>query len=144
LGRVMSILDAMKKNHPSGNHFYLSFIAVSPKCLGMGLGSRILKATFKQIDAAGLGAYAESSNPKNATFYERAGFVARKNIAPSGAPPLIAMWRHTPVTEVRYCCCALDRSAHRLSCACLPDVLPLGTGTACGSQPNKALSVRTI
>ena len=91
--RSMSIMDAMERNHPPGRHFYLSFIAVSPKYFGMGSGSRILKATFKQIDASGLGAYVESSNPKNATFYERAGFVAQKNIAPAGAPSLIAMWR---------------------------------------------------
>jgi ribosomal protein S18 acetylase RimI-like enzyme len=91
--RSMSIMDAMERNHPVGRHFYLSFIAVSPKYFGMGLGSRILKATFKQIDASGFGAYVESSNPKNATFYERAGFVAQKNIAPAGAPSLIAMWR---------------------------------------------------
>lgn len=92
-GRSMSIMEAMEKNHPPGRHYYLSFVAVSPKYFGMGLGSRILRATLKQIDAGGFGAYVESSNPKNATFYERAGFVARKNIAPLGAPSLIAMWR---------------------------------------------------
>jgi ribosomal protein S18 acetylase RimI-like enzyme len=61
-------MDAMERNHPPGRHFYLSFVAVSPKYFGMGLGSRILRATLKQIDASGLGAYVESSNPKNATF----------------------------------------------------------------------------
>jgi ribosomal protein S18 acetylase RimI-like enzyme len=91
--RSMSIMDAMERHHPPGRHFYLSFIAVSPKYFGIGLGSRILKSTFKQIDARGLGAYVESSNPKNAMFYERAGFVVQKNIAPAGAPSLIAMWR---------------------------------------------------
>jgi ribosomal protein S18 acetylase RimI-like enzyme len=91
--RAMAIVEAMDKNHPSEPHFYLTFIAVSPEYRGVGLGSRILKATLKQIDAAGMGAYVESSNPKNATFYERGGFVARKNIAPDGAPSLVAMWR---------------------------------------------------
>jgi ribosomal protein S18 acetylase RimI-like enzyme len=91
--RGMAMMEAMEKNHPSEPHFYLTFIAVSPEYHGIGLGSRILKATLKQIDAAGMPAYVESSNPKNATFYERGGFVARKNIAPVDAPPLIAMWR---------------------------------------------------
>jgi ribosomal protein S18 acetylase RimI-like enzyme len=91
--RGMAMMEAMEKNHPRGPHFYLTFIAVSPQYHGVGLGSRILKATLRQIDAAGMPAYVESSNPKNATFYERAGFVAQKNIAPDGAPPLIAMWR---------------------------------------------------
>jgi ribosomal protein S18 acetylase RimI-like enzyme len=91
--RGMAMLEAMENNHQREEHFYLTFIAVSPEYHGVGLGSRILKATLKQIDAAGMPAYVESSNPKNATFYERTGFVAQKNIAPVGAPPLIAMWR---------------------------------------------------
>jgi ribosomal protein S18 acetylase RimI-like enzyme len=91
--RGMAMMEAMEKNHPREQHFYLTFIAVSSEYRGTGLGSRILKATLKQIDAAGTAAYVESSNPKNATFYERSGFVAQKNIAPVGAPPLIAMWR---------------------------------------------------
>jgi ribosomal protein S18 acetylase RimI-like enzyme len=92
-GRGLTIMDVMEKNHPPGRHFYLSFIAVAPEYHGLGLGSRILKATLKQVDAAGLGAYVESSNPKNASFYERIGFVTRKNIAPAGWPSLVAMWR---------------------------------------------------
>jgi ribosomal protein S18 acetylase RimI-like enzyme len=92
--RGMAISEAMDKNHPrEPPHYYLAFIAVSPEYFGVGLGSRLLKATLKPIDDAGLGAYVESSNPINATFYERAGFVVRKNIAPAGVPPLIAMWR---------------------------------------------------
>jgi len=91
--RGMAMMEAMEKNHPREPHFYLAFIAVSPEYHGVGLGSRILKATLKQIDVAGLPAYLESSNPKNATFYQRGGFVAQKDIAPVGAPPLIAMWR---------------------------------------------------
>jgi len=93
LTRAMAVMEAMDKNHPSEPHFYLTFIAVSPQYCGVGLGSRILKATLEQIDAAGMGAYVESSNPNNLTFYERGGFAAPKNIAPDGAPPLMAMWR---------------------------------------------------
>jgi ribosomal protein S18 acetylase RimI-like enzyme len=90
----MAMMEAMEKNHPRDRHFYLTFAAVSSEYRGAGLGSRILKATLKQIDAAGMAAYVESSNPKNASYYERGGFVAQKNIAPVGAPPLIAMWRN--------------------------------------------------
>jgi ribosomal protein S18 acetylase RimI-like enzyme len=95
--RGMAIMEAMEKNHPRERHFYLTFVAVSPEYHGVGLGSRILKATLKQLDAAGMAAYVESSNPKNATFYERAGFIAQKNIAPIGFPPLIAMWRDAKI-----------------------------------------------
>ena len=93
LTRALTIMEAMEKNHPRERHFYLAFIAVSPRHHGAGLGSRLLKATLEQVDRAGLPAYVESSNPKNATFYQRGGFVAKKNIAPLGAPPLVAMWR---------------------------------------------------
>jgi ribosomal protein S18 acetylase RimI-like enzyme len=92
--RGMAIMEAMEKNHPrEQQHFYLTFLAVSPEYHGVELGSRILEATLKQINVAGMAAYVESSNPKNATFYERGGFVAQKDVAPLGAPPLIAMWR---------------------------------------------------
>ena len=88
-----TLSDAMERAHPQEPHFYLYFLAVDPALQGMGLGSRILDATLKRIDEMGLSAYLENSNPRNTRSYERAGFLARKNIAPEGAPPLIPMWR---------------------------------------------------
>lgn len=85
--------DAMERNHPHESHFYLSFIAVAPRLQGLGLGSAILGATLARVDAAGMPAYLENSNPKNTRLYERHGFVVRKSISPPGAPPLLAMWR---------------------------------------------------
>jgi len=93
LGRGSAMADAMDKNHPREKHFYLAFIGVAPRLQGLGLGSALLETNLKRIDETGSPAYLENSNPKNAKLYERHGFVARKNIAPSGAPPLIAMWR---------------------------------------------------
>ena len=87
-------MGAMAKNHPHVRHFYLPFMAVEPRYQGMGLGSAILRATLRRIDSEGMDAYLENSNPKNKGLYERAGFVALKDIAPSGAPSLIAMLRH--------------------------------------------------
>ena len=91
--RGSAMADAMEKNHPNDPHFYLAFIAVAPRLQGLGLGGAMLDATVKRADAMGAPAYLENSNPKNTKLYERAGFTARKNIAPDGAPPLIAMWR---------------------------------------------------
>jgi ribosomal protein S18 acetylase RimI-like enzyme len=93
LARGSAMGDAMEKNHPLEPHFYLAFIAVAPRLQGLGLGGAMLEATVKRADDAGVPAYLENSNPKNTRLYERAGFVARKSIAPAGAPPLIAMWR---------------------------------------------------
>jgi ribosomal protein S18 acetylase RimI-like enzyme len=93
LARGSAMGDAMEKHHPKERHFYLSFVAVAPRLQGMGLGSAILEATLARVDAAGMPAYLENSNPKNTRLYERHGFATRKSIAPSGAPPLLAMWR---------------------------------------------------
>jgi ribosomal protein S18 acetylase RimI-like enzyme len=93
LARGAGIGDAMEKNHPHDPHYYLAFIAVAPRLQGMGLGATLLDATLARIDEAGAAAYLENSNPRNARLYERAGFVARRNIAPAAAPPMIAMWR---------------------------------------------------
>ena len=91
--RGSAMADAMEKNHPHEHHYYLAFIAVAPRLQGLGLGGALLEATVKRADEMGVPAYLENSNPRNTKLYERAGFVARKNIAPPGAPPLVGMWR---------------------------------------------------
>jgi GNAT superfamily N-acetyltransferase len=91
--RGSAMADAMEENHPAELHYYLAYIAVAPRLQGMGLGSALLAATLARVDARAMPAYLENSNPKNERFYERAGFIARRNIAPVGAPPLIPMWR---------------------------------------------------
>jgi ribosomal protein S18 acetylase RimI-like enzyme len=93
LSRGSAMGAAMEKHHPHEPHYYLAFVAVAPRLQGMGLGGTILESTIKRIDAEHADAYLENSNPKNMRLYERLGFVTRKNIAPAGAPPLIAMWR---------------------------------------------------
>jgi len=93
LDRGSAMGDAMEKNHPHDRHFYLAFIAVAPRLQGMGLGGAMMEANLKRIDETGVPAYLENSNPKNSGLYERFGFMARRNIAPAGAPPLMAMWR---------------------------------------------------
>lgn len=91
--RGQAMGDAMERHHPATHHYYLAFVAVAPRLQGEGLGSAILEATLVRADEAGLPAYLENSNPKNTRLYERHGFSAQANIAPPGAPPLIAMWR---------------------------------------------------
>ncbi|MBN9556234.1 MAG: GNAT family N-acetyltransferase [Alphaproteobacteria bacterium] len=93
LRRGSAMAGAMEHNHPAERHFYLAFIAVAPRFQGGGLDSAILSATLKRADETAMPAYLENSNPKNTALYRHAGFIARGNIAPRGAPPLIAMWR---------------------------------------------------
>ena len=93
LMRGSAMADAMEKNHPHEDHYYLAFIAAAPRLQGLGLGGAMLEATVRRADENGVPAYLENSNPRNTGLYERAGFLPRKNIAPPGAPPLLAMWR---------------------------------------------------
>jgi GNAT superfamily N-acetyltransferase len=93
LTRGAALADVMEKNHPDKPHFYLGFIAVAPQFQGQGLGSTLLAATLERADAAGMPAYLENSNPRNTPLYQRHGFVAQRNIAPEGCPPMMAMWR---------------------------------------------------
>jgi GNAT superfamily N-acetyltransferase len=98
LSRGAAIAEAMEEAHPRECHFYLFFMAVDPALQGQGLGASILRATLARIDAAGMPAYLENSNPRNTRLYERAGFVAGKSISPVEAPPLIPMWRAAAVS----------------------------------------------
>lgn len=91
--RGQAIADAMEKHHPHESHFYLAFIGVEPGLQGTGLGSALLEATLRQVDEVRSPAYLENSNPKNTPLYTRHGFTAWGDIAPRGAPPVIAMWR---------------------------------------------------
>ncbi len=54
----------------------------------------LLAANLAQIDALGLPAYLESSNPANDARYERLGFVRVGEFsAPRGGPTVGCMWR---------------------------------------------------
>lgn len=91
--RGQAVAAAVERHRPANPHFHLAFIAVAPRLQGQGLGSAILGASLARVDAIGAAAYLENSNPRNTRFYKSAGFVARGNFAPVGAPPLLAMWR---------------------------------------------------
>ena len=93
LGRGAAVGDAMEKHHPHESHFYLAFVGVAPRLQGMGLGGAILETTIKHADENRWACYLENSNPRNTRLYERLGFMTRRNIAPTSAPPMMAMWR---------------------------------------------------
>ena len=94
LPRGAAMAAAMEHAHPDEPFFYLAFIGVAPRMQGTGLGSSLLKQTLTRADAAGVGAYLESSNPRNLRLYERAGFSVIQEIrARKDAPPVFAMRR---------------------------------------------------
>ncbi len=95
LSRVNEFRKSADAHHPKAEpHFYLMSIGVDPRFQGQGLGSALLAATLSQVDARGLGAYLESSSPRNVPLYRRHGFEVTKEFRPGAdAPPLWGMWR---------------------------------------------------
>ena len=62
----------------------------------------LLAENLERIDALGMPAYLESSNPANNRRYERHGFEAVGSFNPPGSPiPVTTMWRDA---------CSLPRS----------------------------------
>jgi GNAT superfamily N-acetyltransferase len=79
--------------HPDVDHWYLGAIATVVAERGKGLGSAILAHSLQHVDAAGLPAYLESTNPRNLPLYERHGFRSTGTIELPDGPSLTTMWR---------------------------------------------------
>ena len=93
LDRLMMLSDITDRVHPREPHWYLGLLATRRGAQGSGAGSRVLTRTLALVDAAGLPAYLESTNPRNVPFYERHGFaVTGEEVLPDG-PRLTCMTR---------------------------------------------------
>ncbi|MFQ3664719.1 MAG: GNAT family N-acetyltransferase [Sphingomonadaceae bacterium] len=88
-----AFFEAMAAHHPEAPHWYLPFIGVDPAAQGRGLGSALLSASLAAVDASGLPAYLESTNPRNVPLYERFGFRVAARIQVGASPVMHAMWR---------------------------------------------------
>jgi ribosomal protein S18 acetylase RimI-like enzyme len=93
--RFFSTMAAVEKQHPAEHdHWYLMALAVRRGSQGRGIGSSLLDYGLRRVDAAGMPAYLESSNPRNISLYERHGFrVTRRLDIGVSAPVVTAMWR---------------------------------------------------
>lgn len=83
----------MRSYYPNGPHWHLALLGVDPQHQGGGLGSKLLRRTLDELDAAGALAYLENSNPRNLGFYERHGFDVMGEIQVGGYPVLYPMVR---------------------------------------------------
>jgi GNAT superfamily N-acetyltransferase len=93
--RVLETFERFEAAHPAGEpHYYLSLLGTDPDHRGQGLGMGLLSATLAQIDAEGMPAFLESSNPINTPRYERLGFaVCGEFELPEDGPSVTQMWR---------------------------------------------------
>ncbi|MFN3590648.1 MAG: GNAT family N-acetyltransferase [Thermaurantiacus sp.] len=88
-----AFFEEMGAAQPREPHWYLPFIGVDPAAQGRGLGSLLMKAALAEVDAAGLPAYLESTNPRNVPLYERLGFRVVGEIQVGNSPVMHPMWR---------------------------------------------------
>jgi GNAT superfamily N-acetyltransferase len=92
--RGMTVFDRLQKEHQEGPHYYLGVLGVEPSCQGRGLGAALVAAGLELADRAGVGAYLETSNPRNVPLYRRHGFEVTRTLEfGAGAPSCWLMWR---------------------------------------------------
>jgi GNAT superfamily N-acetyltransferase len=84
--------DAAHPSHES--HYYLSLLGTHPDHRGAGHGMRLLADNLARIDATGMPAYLESTNPANDARYGRLGFEPIGSFEGYGPGSVITtMWR---------------------------------------------------
>jgi ribosomal protein S18 acetylase RimI-like enzyme len=91
--RLQMLGNLMDAAHPPQPYWYLSVLATVPAQQGNGLGSRLLRHSLTGVDASGLPAYLESTNPRNVSLYERHGFRVTDEVTLPDGPVMALMWR---------------------------------------------------
>jgi ribosomal protein S18 acetylase RimI-like enzyme len=93
--RILALQSAIEEHHPKSRPYaYLWFLGVRPAAQGMGVGSRLLRAATRRLDAQGVAAYLETQTRRNVALYRRHGFeVTAEFHARADSPPMWGMWR---------------------------------------------------
>jgi len=96
------LFDRFDRQHPQDPpHYYLSLWGTHRDHAGRGLGTALIRESLARIDAEGMPAYLESTNPANLARYEALGFAPVGEFGPSGGPVITTMWREAPVAAQR-------------------------------------------
>ncbi len=95
---VIELVNRFDAAHPAEPpHYYLSLLGTHPDHRGRGLGMSLLAENLATMDAEGVPAYLESSNPANNPHYERLGFrQVGEFTTPGGERTVATMWRDVP------------------------------------------------
>jgi GNAT superfamily N-acetyltransferase len=93
-GELRDLFEQFDEHHPQGPpHYYLSLWGTHRDHAGRGLGTALIQDNLARIDAEGMPAYLESSNPSNLQRYEALGFTRTGELGPVGGPVIATMWR---------------------------------------------------
>jgi GNAT superfamily N-acetyltransferase len=92
---VMDLIQRFGDSHPQERpHYYLSLLGTRPDRRGQALGMTLLRHNLALIDAEGMPAYLESSNPENDARYARLGFEPIGEFStPDASHTVTTMWR---------------------------------------------------
>ncbi|MSO85901.1 MAG: N-acetyltransferase [Acidimicrobiia bacterium] len=74
-------------------HYYLATLGVRPDHQRQGAGTAMLAPILQRCDREGLGAYLESSNESNISFYRQHGFQLKGEVVFPHGPKIWPMWR---------------------------------------------------
>jgi GNAT superfamily N-acetyltransferase len=93
---LFELFDRFDAAHPHDvPHAYLGLLATHPDHRGKGIGQQLLAANLAHLDASGIPAYLESTNPANLHRYRRAGFEIHGTFtAVLDDAPVTTMWRN--------------------------------------------------
>jgi len=96
---VFQVFDRFEAAHPrTPDHYYLSLLGTHTDHRGSGIGMSLLAENLSRLDAVGMPAYLESTNPANLRRYESVGFVVCGAFdLPEGGPTVTTMWRSPSV-----------------------------------------------
>lgn len=87
------MLAGMDQYHPKEPCWYLAVIGVDHGHQGCGWGAQLMKHGLAMVDAHGMPAYLESSNPRNMSLYKRHGFEEMGAIQAGTSPTIVPMIR---------------------------------------------------
>jgi ribosomal protein S18 acetylase RimI-like enzyme len=91
---MSSMIEEHRKADIQKNHWYLWILAADVTEQGQGLGTAVLEEELREADLAGVPCYVETAKQINLEFYEKQGFVTkREDPLPGGGPPLWTMIR---------------------------------------------------
>jgi GNAT superfamily N-acetyltransferase len=101
-GEVNDLIDSFAAHHPQEPpHYYLGLWGTHRDHAGRGIGTALIEDNLARIDAEGMPAYLESTNPANLPRYEALGFAPTETFGPAGGPVITTMWREARAARNR-------------------------------------------